>query len=223
GINNLFFGKTYYWRARAVCDALNDTSAYSPVRTFTTAAYPALYSPSNGATLSNAASVTLQWYTVSGASGYLVELDTTSNFNSPVYMLSDTYTLTNNNTIANKGINNLFFGKTYYWRARAVCDALNDTSAYSPVRTFTTAAYPALYSPSNGATLSNAASVTLQWYTVSGASGYLVELDTTSNFNSPVYMLSDTYTLTNNNTIANKGINNLFFGKTYYWRVRAGM
>ena len=82
---------------------------------------------------------------------------------------------------------------------------------------------PSLYRPSNNTALSNAASVTLQWYTVSGASGYLVELDTTSNFNSPVYMLSDTYTLTNNNTIANKGINNLFFGKTYYWRVRAGM
>ena len=218
GINNLFFGKTYYWRVRAVCDALNDTSAYSPVRTFTTAAYPALYSPSNGATLSNAASVTLQWYTVSGASGYLVELDTTSSFNSPV-LLSDTYTPPNNNSIANKGINNLFFGKTYYWRVRAVCDALNDTSAYSPVRTFTTAAYPALYRPSNNTTLSNTASVTLQWYTVSGTSGYLVELDTTSSFNSPV-LLSDTYTLTNNNTIANKGIDNLLSGTTYYWRVR---
>ena len=155
---------------------------------------------------------------MSGASGYLVELDTTSSFNSPV-LLSDTYTPPNNNSIANKGINNLFFGKTYYWRVRAVCDALNDTSAYSPVRTFTTAAYPALYRPSNNTTLSNTASVTLQWYTVSGTSGYLVELDTTSSFDSPV-LLSDTYTLTNNNTIANKGIDNLLSGTTYYWRVR---
>ena len=120
---------------------------------------PTLYRPSNNTALSNAASVTLQWYTVSGASGYLVELDTTSSFNSPVYMLSDTYTLTNNNTIANKGINNLFFGKTYYWRVRAVNGNISDTSDYSVVRTFTTTPYPALYSPSNGAALNNAAMV----------------------------------------------------------------
>ncbi|MBO4874879.1 MAG: hypothetical protein J5542_06190, partial [Bacteroidales bacterium] len=43
---------------------------------------PTLYSPSNGATLSNTTSVNLLWSSVSGITGYLIEVDTTNGFNS---------------------------------------------------------------------------------------------------------------------------------------------
>ncbi|MBQ6277183.1 MAG: T9SS type A sorting domain-containing protein [Bacteroidales bacterium] len=182
------------------------------MRTFTTAAYPALYRPSNNTTLSNTASVTLQWYTVSGTSGYLVELDTTSSFNSPV-LLSDTYTLTNNNTIANKGIDNLLSGTTYYWRVRTLSPI--DTSAWSYVWRFTTAyqltTAPTLVSPANGSTEIAPSGVELVWDELDNVTGYRYQVATDNAFASIVR---------NGTTAGTNATCNLMYGTTYYWRVQ---
>lgn len=68
-----------------------------------------------------------------------------------------------------------------------------------------------LSSPLNGATISTS-TVVLSWNSVSGATGYEVVYDTSSNFTNPIgWTVSGT----------SKTTGTLADGKTYYWRVRA--
>jgi len=214
-INPLRYGTTYYWRVRAVNSNTNETSNYSAVWTFTTSSCPTLYSPSNGTTLSNAASVELDWYQVSGTTGYELEVDTTSRFDSPVYTLYNSCSYLNGKAYVS--INPLMYGTTYYWRVRAI--NATGSSNWSSVWHFTTSSCPTLYSPSNGTTLSNAASVELNWYQISGTARYELEVDTTSRFDSPVYTLYNSCSYLNGKAYVS--INPLMYGTTYYWRVRA--
>ena len=214
-INPLRYGTTYYWRVRAVNSNTNETSNYSAVWTFTTSSCPTLYSPSNGTTLSNAASVELNWYQISGTARYELEVDTTSRFDSPVYTLYNSCSYLNGKAYVS--INPLMYGTTYYWRVRAI--NATGSSNWSSVWHFTTSSCPTLYSPSNGTTLSNAASVELNWYQLSGTTGYELEVDTTRRFDSPVYALYNSCSYLNGKAYVY--ITSLLSGTTYYWRVRA--
>ena len=71
---------------------------------------------------------------------------------------------------------------------------------------------PALTSPDNGST--QHLTLYLDWTDIAGNEGYTYQLDTVSDFSSP-NMLEGT-TGTNNSYVS---VSNLFFGKTYYWRV----
>ena len=214
-INPLRYGTKYYWRVRAVNSNTNETSNYSAVWTFTTSSCPTLYSPSNGTTLSNAASVELNWYQISGTARYELEVDTTSRFDSPVYTLYNSCSYLNGKAYVS--INPLMYGTTYYWRVRAI--NATGSSNWSSVWHFTTSACPTLYSPSNGTTLSNAASLELNWYQLSGTTGYELEVDTTRRFDSPVYALYNSCSYLNGKAYVY--ITSLLSGTTYYWRVRA--
>ncbi|MBR4582938.1 MAG: T9SS type A sorting domain-containing protein, partial [Bacteroidales bacterium] len=216
---NLYFGKTYYWRARAVSSALNDTSAYSPVRTFTTASYPTLYSPSDVANLENSVRVELVWNRLSGATGYEIEIDTASSFDSPVYSLYDSFTYSGTSGKPYKVIEPLLYGTTYYWRVRATNDI--DTSDWSQVRRFTTSACPDWYSPNTASELENSAYASLQWYEIKGTTDYEVEIDTVNTFDSPLYSMYDSFSYHATSQLPCVNVSPLLFGTTYYWRVRA--
>ena len=53
---------------------------------------PTLYSPSNATNLENSVRVELVWNRMTVATGYEIEIDTASSFDSPVYSLYDSFT-----------------------------------------------------------------------------------------------------------------------------------
>ena len=104
---------------------------------------------------------------------------------------------------------------TNYWRVNAKNSS--GTSAWSSIWGFTTIpaipAIPVLIAPSNAASNLDAEQ-TLTWSTVTGATGYRVQVSTCSNFETTV---SDDSTL----TVGTKAIAGLEKGTMYYWRVNA--
>ena len=204
-VGNLLFNTKYYWRVRSAHAA--DTSAWSAVWNFTTTSSNSLYSPSNNSTNLNV-SITLDWYSITGANTYQLDVDTSAGFNSPKFAR---YVTTSSYTDYNVG--NLLFNTKYYWRVRSAHAA--DTSAWSAVWNFTTTAANTLYSPSNNSTNLNV-STTLDWYSITGANTYQLDVDTSASFNSPKFAR---YITTSSYTDYNVG--NLLFNTKYYWRVRS--
>jgi len=212
---DLFFGKTYYWRVRAR-NAV-DTSSWK-TDTFKTVDYVSLSSPLTGS--NNWTGVTLDWQAHPGVKFYDLQADTTNTFNSPAFIsASKTYINSNSsNTDTDHTFGDLFFGKTYYWRVRARNSV--DTTAWS-TDNFKTVDYVSLSSPLTGS--NNWTGVTLDWQAHPSVKFYDVEADTNNAFNSPAFVsASKTYINSNSsNTDTDQTFGNLYFGKTYYWRVRA--
>ena len=204
-VSNLYFGTKYYWRAAAK-DAV-DTSAWTVTWNYTTATYIYNVSPSNGA-IDQAVALTIDWSSMTGNTGYIYQLDTSANFNSPL--------LINGTTAINSSeayVSNLYFGTKYYWRAAAK-NAV-DTSAWTVTWNYTTATYIYNVSPSNGA-IDQAVALTIDWSGMTGNTGFIYQLDTSANFNSPL--------LINGTTAINSSeayVSNLYFGTKYYWRAAA--
>ena len=214
-LENLFFGKTYYWRVRAR-NAV-DTSLWTQ-RTFITTDFVNLSSPTSGSTAYTA--LTLNWAAHPGVDFYDMQTDTSASFNSPVlFTVSKAYINTSDlNMDTEHYLENLFFGKTYYWRVRTR-NAV-DTSLWTQ-RTFITTDFVNLSSPTSGSTTFTA--LTLNWAAHPGVDFYDMQADTSAAFNSPVlFTVSKAYINTSDlNMDTEHYLENLFFGKTYYWRVRA--
>ena len=204
-VYNLYFGTTYYWRAAA--KNLVDTSNWSSTWNFTTIDQIYNTSPSDGAT-NQYVSLNIDWDAVTGNTGYLYKLDTSSNFDSPIL-----YEENSGINASNSDINNLLFGTTYYWTAAAKNSI--DTSLWTIPWSFTTINSLNLTSPTNGATNQNV-TPTLDWSTMTGNSGYLYQLDTSLNFNSPLVINGTTAT-----NVSETYVSNLYFGTKYYWRAAA--
>lgn len=200
---NLLFNIQYYWRVRAVHSA--DTSDWSLVRTFTTTDNINLVAPVPGA-VDVAPDVLLDWSTLAGIGSYEYQHDTASDFSSPVLYSG------NSGSVSQVNAMQLFFGTTYYWRVRAMHST--DTTSWSAVRTFTTTDTMYLVAPASGTT--NAPpDVLLDWSPLSGIAGYQCAYDTAPDFSSS---LAATTTVGN---VSQAATANLYFGATYYWRVRA--
>ncbi len=169
-------------------------------------AVPVHVSPANGATGLAAASVTLDWNDMVGATGYDYQYST-----DPAFLTGVTTATVGVSTAI---IGPLSTGTTYYWRVRATNGAGN--SAYTAAWSFTTLGAPAVpvhVSPANGATGLAAASVTLDWNDITVATGYDWQYSTDPAFLTGVVsgsVVSSTVTI---GPLAN--------GTTYYWRVRA--
>jgi len=214
-ITDLLFGQTYYWRVRAYIP--NDTSSWNQ-RFFTTQNNVALNSPSNGST--GFTGVAFNWNAHTGVDFYDIEVDTSLSFNSPAFK-SGTETYINSasgNGDTDFFFDNLFFGETYYWRVRARNAA--DTSDWN-MRTYQTSDIVTLNSPSNNAT--GFTGVSFNWNAHTGVDFYDIEVDTSLAFNSPALK---TGTENYINSASGNGdtdffFDNLLFGETYYWRVRA--
>jgi hypothetical protein len=188
---------------------------------------PTLKTPVNN-TLNQMPNLTLSWNAIVGSITltYEIQIDTSQNFNSPVR--SDTSLVLLTGYTAHE----LFFGKKYYWRVRAIDNG--ETSAWSAPWTFTvfghvTPVFPVL-NPTAKTKDTIAPKQVLSWSTkdsvivgstfvlttITGVRYYDIQCDTTKNFNSPqlrtgtvAYPINYFWT------------NNLRFGTKYYWRVRA--
>ncbi len=173
---------------------------------------PQLYSPSNNSTNMDV-SQRLCVTKVSGANYYEIELDTTSNFNSPLKQTLNASSYNSSYSYYYTSVSNLLYGTKYYWRAR--CAHAADTTGWSAVWNFTTqftlTTAPTLISPVDGATNVDAQNVTLTWDALANATSYQYQVSTTSDFSN----------LAASGTTANPYVFMVLPGNaTYYWRVR---
>ncbi|MBN4081494.1 T9SS type A sorting domain-containing protein [bacterium AH-315-C07] len=200
--SELKFGTTYYWQVRAI--SVTDSSTWSSIRNFITGDILTHTSPSDGATGLDV-SFTINWSYILGNSGYRYQVDTSSGFNSPI--LLDKYKTSSSQDI----LYDLRFGTKYFWRVKS--HHATDTSLWSIPTSFTTEDMLNNITPADGA-VNQAVSLTLDWDYISGATDYHYQLDTSSNFNSPLFY-EQFFQGSSQNTVSG-----LMFGTTYYWRVR---
>lgn len=202
-MTNLYFGVQYFWRARAGHAA--DISDWSDVRTFTTLSQIPLKNPADNAT-GRDLNVNLEWDNISGINRYEYQVDDNENFTSPMAELT---------TNAIEPAQGLFYGSQYYWRVRGRHDL--DTTDWSAVRNFTTAAFPVLTNPADGDT-AIVLRPQFRWNQIRGSVKYEI------NYCTDIELLCDNKfyrdAFDNEQPIFNVNID-LEPNTLYYWRVRA--
>ena len=203
-VENLKFGRTYYWRARAYHSL--DTSAYTETRQFSIIDQAELQSPVDAAS-DMSIKVNLSAKLKPGVSLYDYQLSECFEFQ------EETTVLLSHTEYYNQVITpHLKFNKDYYWRARYIHSS--DTSNWSAVRSFTTVVAPELISPSNGSTEVPVALTMLNWQHISHLSAYRIWISTDQDFN-------------DYQEIVQPHFGNILFldylnpNTTYYWKVQA--
>ncbi|MEX1190050.1 MAG: fibronectin type III domain-containing protein [Bacteroidia bacterium] len=214
-LSDLYFGKTYHWRVRARNSV--DTSNWSSVWTFTTRNYVTQSSPNNTDTWTG---ITINWLPHTGVDFYDMQADTSAAFNSPALRsITNSYiNSTDGNSDTQSFLSDLYFGKTYHWRVRARNNV--DTSSWSSIWTFTTRDFVTQSSPNNTSTWTG---ITINWLPHTGVDFYDMQADTSAAFNSPALRsITNSYiNSTDGNSDTQSFLSDLYFGKTYHWRVRA--
>jgi len=213
-------GTTYFYRVRA--NESNYSSADSNTQTITTLAFAA---PSlNAITNITNNGFTANWSRVANATGYSIDVATTSNFTTLV--INNQYVDGGNTTHASVISPDptqqlpIQSGTSYFYRVRA--DGPNVSSANSTTRTIATTTSPA---PQMGnATNVSINSFTLNWSALAGATGYYVDFSTTPNFNNILvsnWYLGDGTTTSANINAFGSSSTLIQPGTTYYYRLHA--
>ena len=208
---NLFFGKTYYWRVRATDDV--GTSDWSDVFSFITFAQIELDDPGDEDD-DITPEFDIEWkvkyggQSLSGITFYDYEVAYDTNFTNMFVSGSRSYVATTANTVKHT-VSLMLFDTTYYWRVRARHDA--DQSIWSETWSYTTTDKCEHDSPGDGAT-GQMLDVTIEWDEMRGSYEYIYELCDDPNFVMPCIFFTD------ENSVTAMG---LLFGTTYYWRVKA--
>lgn len=169
--------QTYYWWLWSYEEFTYAQSFPSSIHSFTTLNDTTLSSPANSAVVG--VNPTIQWATVTGASGYQIEYTVSGGSPVVVYVSGQS---TGSYTFSGLEAN-----KSYSWRVRArspYSDFQNGMtySNWTSARQFTTLATPVISSPSAGNYLGVLPSIT--WGAVSGASSYTVQIATNDTFSS---------------------------------------
>ena len=170
---------------------------------------PLLSSPGNAATNVSIAP-TLSWAAATAATTYNLQVSTSSTLATPLIDLA-------NITTTSRAISGLANSTTYYWRVSATNSI--GTSAWSAIRSFTTAAplavpaAPTLRSPAANAT-NVTRTPTMSWNAATRATTYEIEISTTSDFATVVFGRSGmtTRSVSVSPTLGSRIV--------YYWRVR---
>jgi photosystem II stability/assembly factor-like uncharacterized protein len=201
-VSDLLFGTQYYWRMRAKHS--QDVSTWSGARSFNTRSTVTLDSPDD-ASVDEFLDVSLEWKNqFSPEVTYDVQIDDDPNYGSPMSLSTDEVTI---------AAQQLKFGITYYWRARAL--HAFDISDWSESRSFTTINHVELVSPEDAET-NVKISPMLTWTAQTGIASYQVMLASTNTFANPV-----------TNAIVEIGDNTynvpvvLNKDAVYYWKARA--
>jgi len=150
--------------------------------------------------------VVLDWNGVAGGVGmkYQLLFDSDSTFqNTPIITTGQT-------SYQN---HNLFFDMAYYWKVRAIDPTIPDTSAWSDRWSFNTIVSVKMKSNQSG---DQNVDLNLSWYAQTGLISYDFQMDTTNTFNSPL-----NYNLEFDGSASNYKVKTLYFGKRYYWHMRA--
>lgn len=138
---------------------------------------PTLSSPANAATNQTLAP-TLSWAAASAATSYNLQVSTSNTFTTTLVNLAGL-------TTTSRAISGLSNSTTYFWRVSAT--NTTSTSAWSAVRSFTTAGplaippAPGLSSPANLAT-NVSRTPTMSWAAATGAATYEIQISTLPDF-----------------------------------------
>jgi hypothetical protein len=200
----LLFGQTYYWSFRF--GANGDTTAWSDTFSFTTtnAKVTNTFPPNGARNWGVQTNLSIKDPKIDGIEFYIYQLDTTPNFNSLVLQMGVDSVL---ETIETDGP--FYLGQEYYWRVAPA--HRYDTADWGDIWNFQSHT-TFLYKPDNNAVNQNT-SVKLDWYGDSDLKGYLLQIDTSENFNTAEINVTDGFN-------SEYTVNNLINGKKYYWRVR---
>jgi hypothetical protein len=192
-------GTTYNIRVRAKNAGGN--SAYATTTQITLPSAPTLSTYTSITTTS----FIVNWSAVTGATGYEVDVSTDPTFGSGVI----NFVVAGGGTI-NQAVGNLVAGTLYNVRVRAKNGAGN--SAYTLSSQITLPSTPVL----NSFTAVTTTGFTVNWNTVTGTTGYQIDISTDASFN------SDVTTITNvaGGITVSKTIGSLSAGTNYYVRVR---
>ncbi|MCL4253599.1 MAG: hypothetical protein KJ043_07465, partial [Anaerolineae bacterium] len=186
----------YYWRVRA------NGGTWSSVRYFDIPSpfIPLLLTPDNLAIVGN--SVDFSWSPVVNATEYQIQISTSNTFSSTLL----------NQTITGTSYNYIFTQSgTRYWRVRARVSGTFQN--WSEVRQLDVQLVntPSLIAPSNQFKASDL-NIAFSWSSVTGATGYDIQIATDSAFTNVVH----------NHSLSATSYNyTLPQARTYYWRVRA--
>ncbi|HUG11881.1 MAG TPA: immunoglobulin domain-containing protein [Opitutaceae bacterium] len=214
-VSGLSSSVTYYYRVRAYNGS--GTSSSSSTITVTTETAPP--SPPSAPVASAATSITStgftsNWSAASGATGYRLDVSTSSIFANFV----SGYQNLDVGNVTNRAVSGLTASTTYYYRVRAASGS--GTSSSSSTITVTTATAPP--SPPSAPVASGATSVsptgfTSNWSAASGATGYRLDVSTSSIFAN--FMTG--YQNLDVGNVTNLAVSGLTASTTYYYRVRA--
>ena len=205
----LSFNTEYYWRVRMWHEY--DTSVWSffpkGVR-FTTVEKPVQLRPWNSLVLTAEAEPEFRWEALNNIPNYRVHIDTSINFDSPelIEVTTDTNSIT---------VPDLLFRPVYYWRVQAI--AGNDTSLWSDTWNFSVRNPPFLSRPKNNSTGVTVDMNSLDWNSITGTDGYIVQMDTNDDFST-----AEVFTDEAENNFFHYFHNSYPFkyNKKYYWRVK---
>ncbi len=124
---NMIFGQTYYWRARAI--HRKDTSGWSEVRSVSTIAKPELIAPQNDS-IGIPRQPQLVWEEMTGITYMEIEYAKNETFTEALFTDMVDGTRTTYNVLYQ-----LDLSAQYFWRVRAI--KVTDSSAWSDTRHFT--------------------------------------------------------------------------------------
>ncbi|MBN1488227.1 MAG: hypothetical protein JW981_11345, partial [Anaerolineae bacterium] len=194
----------YVWRVQASNNCGN--GVWSPVwelTLLTTPRAPTLQSPASGSHHCDAPA--LSWTTITGATSYRLQVDNSESFSSPEIDTTTSYNSYSPGFGLGEG--------TYYWRVLAnnACGA----GVWSTSRRFIiegSPPTPVLLSPQDN-TIKCDPTPTLDWYSVSEADTYYIEVADNIGFNAPMIAENTTSSSYTPLSPLNPGL--------YYWRVYA--
>jgi len=204
---DLRFETAYFWRARML--SIADTSQWSTTFKFTTTQRPWVQFPANNS-VNLALDTSIRWVVQGSVNDYVFQYQISTDSSLDLMPINSLIKGTTSQAKLN-----LEYGKTYYWRGRAIHS--KDTSEWSDISKFTTIAAPTinkvqLVSPLNRAINVQSGSIALEWKKVANARSYDVEVASDSLFV---------------NKLASRNLNDIIINLTgitannmYFWRVR---
>lgn len=206
-VQELDTGTNYFWRVRGTNDS--GAGAWSEIRSFETAiAVPGsvtLISPVD-TEFEAGSTISFEWESLSLADDYRFELSTESDFSSLV--------LDSATTATTLDLSDLDDDTQYWWRVRASNESGNgpfsDTAMFTILKRLPGKVI--LDSPGDGAA-GLPPTVDLNWNSDDLADDYQVQVGESNSFSDPVVDATLTGTA--------RTIQNLDFGRSYHWRVRA--
>ena len=207
-ISGLATGTLYYVRAYATNSS---GTVYGNEVSFTTLATPST-PVSSAATNITQTGFSANWNASSGATGYYLDVSTSSTFVSFVTGYSNKSV----GNVLSSSVSGLTAGTTYYYRVRAFNSA--GTSVSSNIITAKTLTVSIPVAPvATTATNITQTGFSANWNASSGATGYYLDVSTSSTFASFV----TGYSSKSVGNVLSSSVSGLTVGTTYYYRVRA--